>query len=273
MTQQVHQALATAVLRLLRPLVRVLLRHGMAYGSFAELARKAFAEEGFDHIARSGKRASASSVAALTGLTRREAKRLQDADEADFDAAGYRHNRAVRAVSGWISDAKYLDDAGEPAVLPMEGDAGSFSALVREFCGDIPPAAMIAVLQAAGTVTVIDGEVKLRKRAYLPLATPVDRIHILGTDVAELIDSIGHNLEASPDDLFFQRKVYNFTVRNDALAAFRELSGAESQALLERYHQWLKEHQADRQAIDNGESAYVAVGIYYLEKPGEESAQ
>ena len=33
-------ALTAAVLHLLRPLVRVLLRHGMAYDEFAELTRR-----------------------------------------------------------------------------------------------------------------------------------------------------------------------------------------------------------------------------------------
>ncbi len=266
MTQQVHQALAAAVLRLLLPLVRILLRHGMAYGSFAELARKAFVDEGFDHLARAGKRASVSSVAALTGLSRKETKRLLEADDSEFDSTRQRYNRTVRVISHWVGDPRYQDKEGEPAVLPMEGATGSFTALVKEFSGDIPPAAMIAVLQASNTITIIDGQVRLRERAYLPLATPVDSIRILGNDVGELISTIGHNLEAEPDDLFFQRKVFNFSVRRDALDAFREFSSAESQALLERYHQWLSANQVD---TDQQESAYVAVGIYYLDKPEE----
>ncbi len=81
MTDNIQNTLSAAILRILRPLVRVLLNHGMSYGSFAELARKAFAEEGFEHIARSGKRPTISSTAALTGLTRKETKRLREAVE------------------------------------------------------------------------------------------------------------------------------------------------------------------------------------------------
>lgn len=272
MTEHVHQALAAAVLRLLLPLVRILLRHGMAYGSFAELARKAFVEEGFNHVANSGKRASVSSVAALTGLTRKETKRLVEADTIDDDEARHRHNRAVRVISRWVSDPRYHDDNGEPAVLPLEGDAGSFTALIKETSGDIPSAAMIAVLQAARTVSIIDGAVQLRERAYLPLATPVDKIRILGTDVAELLATISHNLEAQPNDLHFQRKVYNFSVRKQDLDAFRDFSNTESQALLERYHAWLSEHQVDRSDPQPDESAYVAVGIYYHDDTSKEAA-
>ena len=41
MTENVQNALSSAILRLLRPLARLILKHGMAYGTFAELARKA----------------------------------------------------------------------------------------------------------------------------------------------------------------------------------------------------------------------------------------
>ena len=77
MAENFQKALSSAILRVLRPLSRLILNHGMAYGTFAELARKAFVEEGFEHIQRSGKRPSVSSVSALTGLTRKETKSCQ----------------------------------------------------------------------------------------------------------------------------------------------------------------------------------------------------
>lgn len=264
MTQNVQQALGDAVLKLLRPLVRVLLKHGMAYGTFAELARKAYVDEGFEHIAHSGKRASVSSVSAITGLTRKETKRLAEVSGKDLDASSQRYSRATRVVSGWVNDPGFHDDAGEPLALPLEGDGQSFATLVKEFSGDIPPAAMLSVLQTAQTVVVVDGVVELRQRAYIPTATPTDKIHILGADVAELIEVIGHNLDAAPDATYFQRKVSNVSVHPDALPEFQAFATLHSQELLEKYHAWLSEHQVDEKS--DAESAYVAVGIYYLEQ-------
>ena len=48
MADKIQESLGGAVLRLLRPLARLLLKHGMPYGTFAELARKAYVDEGFD---------------------------------------------------------------------------------------------------------------------------------------------------------------------------------------------------------------------------------
>lgn len=274
MKATINQALSAAVLRLLRPLVKVLLRHGMAYGSFAELARKAYVEEGFAHSAGSGKRATVSSVSALTGLTRKETKRLRELDLIDNEASSQRYNRAIRVISGWTGDARFQDDGGDPAVLPMEGEEASFAALVKEYSGDIPPAAMLSVLETSGTIQVTEQGVALQEKAYIPSATPLEKINILGTDVAELIDTIGHNLDAPASERYFQRKVSNVLLHPDALPAFRELSTRKSQLLLEEYHAWLSSHEIDPDEESDVEPSYVAVGIYYSDHPtgGEETS-
>lgn len=271
MTNKLHQALANAALRLLRPLTGVLLNHGMAYGTFAELARKAYVDEAFRRGAGNGKRATISSVSALTGLTRKETKRLREAPLVGDTDSVQRYSRAVRVISGWVNDARYHDESGEPVVLPYEGETPSFVSLVKEFSGDIPPAAMLAVLQGSGSLNSTDGQVTLIERAYIPRATPLDKIAILGADVAELIGTIGHNLDAEPGQRRFQRKVSNVSVREDALPAFREYSNKRSQQLLEDYHAWLSSHEVS--PGDDGQqeaSRYVAVGIYYTEDSDQE---
>lgn len=267
MKDSFHQALSAAAVKVLRPLVRVLLRHGMAYGTFAELARKAYVDEGFVQVAASGKRPTVSSVSAITGLTRKETKRLKEQSVVDDGTSSQRYSRAIRVISGWTSDPRFLED-GEPAVLPMEGDERSFSALVKAFSGDIPPAAMLSVLESSGTVKVQEQRVQLLGRAYIPYATPLEKLNILGSDVAELIDTIGHNLDAQDGATFFQRKVSNVLLHPDEVAGFRELSTRKSQLLLEEYHRWLSDHEIDPEAEPSLEPRYVAVGIYYSEYPG-----
>ena len=101
----------------------------------------------------------------------------------------------------------------------------------------------------------------------MPSATPVEKLDILGTDVAELIDTIAHNLQADPAQRYFQRKVSNVLVHPDAVDAFQEFSTRKSQMLLEEYHAWLSANEIDPGA-DIGEApCYVAVGIYYSAYP------
>lgn len=267
MDMSVHEAFHQTVLKLLRPLVRVLLNHGVSHAAFAEMSRQAYVDEGYAHMARSGKRPTASGVAALTGLSRKEVRRLNESDAGALSEAALRRNRAIRVISGWVNDPAFLQ-GGKPARLKIEGEGAGFAELVKRYSGDITPAAMLSLLQESGNVGVEGGEAILKKKAFIPMETPMDLLNILGTDASELIETIGHNMMAAPADRLFQRKVSNTLVRREVLPDFREFSNRRSQELLEEYDAWLSEREvADH---DEDQAAYVAVGIYYVEQSQQE---
>jgi hypothetical protein len=237
----------------------------MAYGTFAELTRKAFVDEAFEMLGKSGQRQSISSVAAMTGLTRKEAARLAKTDSTDSNQGDQRYNRAVRVITGWSLDPRFADDTGSPHVLPLEGDE-SFATLVKDYSGDVTPKAMLTTLESSGTVSLEDGSVRLLQRAYLPTQTPAASLSILGSDVAELITSIDHNLSATPDERVFQRKVSSAALQAEALETFRELSKTKSQELLEDFDAWISQHEIRDTTQPESDARYVAVGIYYFDE-------
>jgi hypothetical protein len=110
----------------------------------------------------------------------------------------------------------------------------------------------------------------LVERAYIPKATPLEKINILGKDVGELVHTIGHNLEVLPEQRFFQRKVSNASIAAATATEFRALSIRKSQALLEEYNAWLTQHQSESDETVGESLRYVAVGIYYIELPEQE---
>lgn len=266
MSNDTQNALSSAIFRILKPLARVMLHHGMAYGTFAELARKAFVDESLHQLRSSGKRSSISSVAAMTGLTRKEASRLAELNVDNGLDSDRRYNRAVRVITGWTADPRFTDAQGEPGILPLQGDK-SFELLVKEYSGDVPVAAMLSALESSGTVISDEQGVRLVERAYLPTQTPAASINILGNDVAEIITSIDHNLIHERATRVFQRKVSNGSVSASALEEFKQLSNRKSQELLEEYHAWLTAHEVDIDPSDDSieRARYVSVGIYYYD--------
>jgi hypothetical protein len=259
-----NKALSSAVLRILRPLVRVLLRNGFSYGTFADLAKGVFVEVAEKDFAIPARKQTISRVAVLTGLTRKEVVR-QQALEAPGDAVvERRYNRAARVVAGWVRD--HAAAGGAPAVLPMEG-AGSFLELVRRYSGDMPPRAVLDELVRVGAVTVgEDLQVRLLERAYVPQDGAEDKLHILGSDVALLIATIDHNLHHGNDDPRFQRKVAYDNLPQEALPEFRALSRRKSQELIEEMDLWLAQHDRDINPDAGGSGRKQAgIGIYYFE--------
>ena len=61
---------------ILMALIRILLRNGMSYGEFDKIARKCFVDVAFTDFADPKKKQTVSNVAILTGLYRKEVKKL-----------------------------------------------------------------------------------------------------------------------------------------------------------------------------------------------------
>ncbi len=255
--------ITTAALRILKPLVRILMRNGVAYGALAELVRKSYVDVGFEIMEQSGKRPTISGVSGLTGLTRKETRRLREVREPDTAAAAQRYNRAIRVISGWVNDKDFIDSDGEPADLPLDGE-NSFSELVRRYSGDIPAMAMLMVLRESQCVVDAGDKLQLVARAYIPGGDPVEKLNILGIDTAELLTTIDHNLTASSDSLWYQRKVSSHQLDPGAVDAFRALAADKAQALLEELDAWLTKHEI---TDPDQSSSYVALGAFYIEQP------
>jgi hypothetical protein len=95
--------------RLMAPLVRILLHHGIAYGTFSGLLRKVYVDVAFAEFAPEGRKQTASRISALTRLTRKEVKRLLELGAPDDTARQERFNRGVRVISGWVNDRRFPD--------------------------------------------------------------------------------------------------------------------------------------------------------------------
>ena len=266
MQTTVHEALHNAILTLMRPLARILIRNGLAFGAFTEIAKKVFVDVAFEEFAEDGRKQTISRVSAMTGLTRKETKRLYELENNTVNEACERYNRAIRVISGWVNDKRYQSKQGGQKILPVTGNSVSFTSLVKEYSGDIPTQAMLAVLKKAGSVIENEKGIELVSHAFVPGDDPVDKLNILGTDAAELIATIDHNLTNPPDQLLYQRKVSNTNIDPEAIEAFRELSARKAQALLESLDAWLIDHElTDSPDNNSGDGQYASLGIYYSE--------
>lgn len=262
MSDKINKSLYSAVLRIMRPLVRIMLRNGVAYGTLAGLVRQVYVDVAYQEFAPVGRKQTVSRVSALTGLTRKEVKRLLDLGAAPETEGQARFSRGVRVVSGWMNDGQFHDSKGKPARLPIEGAEKSFTALVRKYSGDIPMRAMLTMLEEGGSVSVADDTVRLIRHAYVPGRDAIEKIAILGTDVSELIATIDHNLVADPDKLWFQRKVAYDNVAPGSVEELRKISFIKAQALLEILDKEYASHELDE---GDKRGKLVSFGIYYHE--------
>ncbi len=273
-SQPINRALMSAVSGILKTLIRVLLRYGVPFQAFADLAKRVYVEVAREDFGIPGRKPTTSRVAVLTGLTRKDIQKLiESASGPDTDAAE-RYSRAARVVSGWIRDRDFSGADAQPFSLPLDGANGTFADLVRRYSGDMPPRAMLDELLRVGAVEKLeDGRVRLVARAYIPRTSNSDKLAILGSDVADLIDTIDHNLQYAEDPRF-QRKLMYDNLSREGVAKFRELSAARAQGLMEYLDSWLSQHDRDVNPTTEGTGRMRAgLGIFYFEENRESSEE
>jgi hypothetical protein len=272
------QALERALVALMRPLIRLVLKRGVAFGQFAELVKRAYVEAAEEDFAVPGRKLTISRVAVLTGLTRKEASRLMQEEPAVSESQARRRvNRAARVVSAWAVDPAFQDAQGDPLELPFDSVGGqepSFTRLVAQHGADVPPRAVLDELMRVGAVSRReDGRIHLVERAYIPAGDEAAKLDILGTDVADLIASIEHNLETEVAVRYFQRKVAYDNLPADYLPELRALLAERGQSLLEALNEDMARHDRDLGAVTSDSPRRRAmVGIYYFEDEVDDEA-
>ena len=180
--------------RLMRPLFRLLLRHGVPFGAFEELARRTYVDVAFADFGIGGKRPSASRVSILSGLSRKEVQRLAHEPLVPESDAGARYNRAARMLTGWVRDRDFCEENGQPRALDPEGDLG-FAGLVKRHSGDVPSRAILDELEAIGSHWIVVGDFRrrgiVRKRTHGSLLPATSRVDVMLRQFAPQIEVPG----------------------------------------------------------------------------------
>jgi hypothetical protein len=240
----------------------------MSYVTFADIAKRVYVDTAAEEFGIDGKKQSISRNSVLTGLTRKEVKRVREMPPPSDRAHSEKYNRAARVIAAWRREEPFTNPSGEPLDLPLTGDGPSFSGLVKRFSGDLPVRAVLDELISAGNVVKTDANgIRLVSRSYIPGKDDLVNLHILGTDAGLLLSTIDHNLKSEKSRRFFQRKVSYDNLPQELLPIFHNIASESGQHLLEYLDKWLAENDRDNHPEIGGTGRYRSgVGIYYFEE-------
>ena len=273
-TAKIGTYLKDACLRLLRPLARIMLRHGMSTYDFARIANIAFVRAAGDILREQGKPVSFSRVSAITGLHRHVVSDIVNSPDGGASDPStekdYRRNRLARVLTGWYESPSYTDDDGRPRVLPLDGPAPSFTSLVRAFSGDIYPRIILDELLEVGAVRVLkDGSVRALTRRFTAGGAEPSAIEHLGETARNVFGTLEHNLTKPPDARLYDDSVVSVRLDRAALPLFRRLMRQRGAAFLEDVEGWVSEHERRGAA----ETVRAGVIVQMFVDPESETAE
>lgn len=225
-------AMMNAVQRLLQPLVRLLITHAITLPVFHELLKRVYVEVAEKFFPISGKRQTDSRIHLLTGVHRKDVRRLREERDKGSLRSEKSSSLGALLVSRWIGDRRFCDDSGRPRPLPRTG-AFSFNSLVEEVNTDIRPRAVLDEWLRLGVVEVnSEGMVRLNTAAFVPESGFDEKCFFLGENVRGHLAACVHNLqqEGPPEP---ERNVFYDRLSEKSLGELRELAAAEGMRILQ----------------------------------------
>src|SRR5690606_25623663 len=240
-----REHLKRAYRRLLNPLVRILIRHGVTATEMTDLLRQVFVDAATsEEFQLPGRRLSDTRVAILTGLSRKEVHRLRY--EPDSNKAGTNLSRVGRVIAGWNQDPDFTGPYGLPLAIPFEDDpdidAPSFTELVRRHSGDMAPRAMLDELLRIGLAEIDDeGLIRNTGRTYITSQLDPAAVERLGKQLARLADTLDFNNRVPEPRLGrFERHVEtDIGLNEEQYEQFNIYLRQKCQQLLETLDNWL----------------------------------
>src|ERR1700733_15309596 len=226
MPDNVKTALSLSLLRLMRPLVRIMLREGLTYSHFAAIAQMAFVRSAAKDFVGKGMTSSASSVCALTGMSPQEVKAVI-VEQERFDSMEILEvsNPFARVLHGWHNDRDYVGPYGFPVDLPFDCSPLSLTNLTSRHAAGVSPHAILVELQRVGAVTEVGFNVwKPLKQEYIEPSLSPENLGRMASLVESLLSTLENNTRGKRDgtDLFERTMIVDAPLTS---AQLRELQG------------------------------------------------
>jgi hypothetical protein len=263
----VSETLVATLGRLLRPLVRFLISRSIPFPLASNLLRSLYVDVAVREFPVAGKVQTDSRITLLTGVHRKDVKRLRSLKQPALRAP---RSAALgsRLIARWTTLPEYLDDEQRPRRLPRSAgpDGGpSFEALVRSLNTDIRPRVVLDEWLRLGIVHVDEEDrVCLDARAFVPPTGSEEMAYFFGRNLHDHVAAAVHNMLGEPNP-FLERSVNYNNLSAAAVTELDELARKRGVQLLEEINARALQLQ-QRDSGQPGASLRINVGVYVFEE-------
>jgi len=162
-----QQIVLDCVLRALRPLVRLLIRHGVTYPEFATALKSVFLQAAQDELGERAAKQTDSALTLLSGVHRRDVRTLLRAPTEAARPVRDARSLAAQVVARWLNQRSFRTRTGVPRTLTRTGRS-SFDALVAGVSSDVRPRAVLEELKRLGAVAESEAGIALTVEGFAP---------------------------------------------------------------------------------------------------------
>lgn len=263
-----HSIVEAGVLRVMRPLVRLLLRHGVTYPAFAAALKRVFLDAAGEELRARAMPGTDSALSLLSGVHRRDVRTLLRAEPAPRAARAAVARKAPLSLVGevvahWLSDPAYRERR-HPRTL----ERPEFDALVAAISSDVRGRAMLDELLRLGVATEGDAGITLVAEGFAPRQGFAEMAELFAANLGDHAAAAVANLQGEAN--FLEQAMYE---RRLSANSVQRLQRAAVKAWARALPAVLAEAQACSDADAGAPDAHhrVRFGVYFYSTEGSES--
>ena len=262
-------ALVSALRRLLRPLVRLLTAQGVTYPMLVELLKGLYVDVAAREFGLGAEAPTDSRVSLLTGVHRKDVKRLRAAAAAPGEAMPEMVALGAQLAAAWTTRRDLRDRRGRPRPLPRlasQGGERSFEGLVAGISKDIRARSLLDEWLRLGVVSLdAKDRVVLKSAAFVPSRGFDEKAFYFGHNLHDHIAAAAHNMQGAAP-AFLERSAHYEGLQAASVTKIKQLAEAAGMDALQSVYREAKECEArDRKA--DAPKQRLTFGIYFYSEP------
>lgn len=258
-------ALVKAVNFLCKPLIRLLIEKGITFPQFRELLKELYVEVADEHFSLDDNRPSDSRIFVLTGIHRKDIKRIRQQNEQGEQQITSSASLGGEIVARWNSMPEFLDEKGNARPLLKSGkkDEVGFEQLVSSISKDVRPRVILEEWLRLNIVRLKDDYVILNKSAFITNKEFKEMAYYLGHNVHDHMASCVNNI-LSEGEPMLERSVYYASLTESSVNKLNTIASKKGNDLLQHLNkQAIKLYDEDKHKDD---AVYrMRLGVYWYQ--------
>ena len=214
--------------KVLRPLVRLMLSYQITYPQLIGMLKMIYVDVAEKEFQVNNKRQSDSRINLLTGVHRKDVKRLR-AEPKAINVAPATASTGARLIGHWLGHSDFTDSEGNPRPLPLKAQDDrqpDFEQLVETVCKqDIRPRVILDEWLRLGVAHITEDKLVLNTGAFTPQQGFAEKLFFFGKNIQDHISAGSHNLLGLKPS-YFDRSVYYEKLTRDSIEELSELANS-----------------------------------------------
>ena len=257
------------VRKMLRPVISLLISNSVSYRMLCQVLKEIYVDVAASEYGKAGRPTNISRISLLTGVNRKDVKRLRDAvDKSSEPGAVTPHSQSGplgRVLSAWYLDPVFAPD-GVPVAISVEKE---FADLCKRYGGDITRTAILnELLRVKAVEHVPDNKIIAISRYYLPEQTDEEALSRSCDVYRDLGNTLLHNLYRDDSSKSrFEGRASSPEVPVQYVEDFHNFVEQRGQQFLEDIDERLSGYESSAQS--HHQTVRLGMGMYWIENDQE----